>query len=181
MSSRAGPLEGRSVPKLAPSECTYAHFRANHLVPNTPCLFPRALVERWPLFSLWLHEDGTLDWLHLVSRYGALDIDAVDLGSPADESSPRSFGDLLALWQRGAGRAKYLKDWHLPLAVWREGEQEGRGKGKERVRDELYDVPGVCLDDWMNEWEGSDAARGDDFRFVVRVRVALSFCGAATG
>ncbi|GAA5890845.1 hypothetical protein JCM8208_003071 [Rhodotorula glutinis] len=160
-------MSSPAVARLEPAQCTYAHFRQHHLLPNTPCLFPRTLVERWPLLSRWLDEHGNLDWDHLEDLYGAFDITCIDLVPADNEPVPSTFASLLHLWRRGDGRAKYLKDWHLPLAVVRAGECEGKGKGKERVRDELYEVPDVCLDDWLNEYEGGeDDGRQDDFRFV---------------
>ncbi|GAA6049845.1 hypothetical protein JCM3770_004212 [Rhodotorula araucariae] len=177
MPPRDAAADTHAVPRLEPHQCTYAYFRAHHLVPNTPCIFPPALVQDWPLRSRWLTGDCTPHWEYLVERYGALAIDCVDLspgpdsGNSAPPGPARTFGALVALWRQGAGRAAYLKDWHLALEVWRAGERDGsagkgKGKGKERVRDELYEVPTVCLDDWMNEWEGSEEGRGDDFRFV---------------
>lgn len=158
-----------AVARLEPSQCSYTYFRQHHLLPNTPCLFPRTLVESWPLISRWLDTHGKLDWDHLDERYGTFDIDCIDLAPACDEPAPTTFGALLRLWRRGDGRAVYLKDWHLPLVVFlRAAERDGKGKGKARVRDELYEVPGVCLDDWMNEFEGCEQGRGDDFRFVVR-------------
>ncbi|GAA6049831.1 hypothetical protein JCM3770_004205 [Rhodotorula araucariae] len=116
-----------------------------------------------------------LHWEYLVERYGALAI-ALSTSPRAPTAATvrpprpaRTFGALVALWRQGAGRAAYLKDWHLALEVWRAGERDGsagKGKGTQRVRDELYEVSAVCLDDWMNEWEGSEEGRGDDFRFV---------------
>ncbi|GAA5837786.1 hypothetical protein JCM9279_006859 [Rhodotorula babjevae] len=155
------------VARLEPAQCSYTYFRHHHLLPNGPCLFPRALVESWPLISRWLDHDGNLAWDYLEDRYGTLDIDCIDLASARDEPAPTTFASLLHLWRRGDGRAKYLRDWHLPLAVYRAGERDDKAKGKARVRDELYEVPDVCLDDWMNELEGSEEeGRGDDFRFV---------------
>ncbi|GAA5922364.1 hypothetical protein JCM3775_005704 [Rhodotorula graminis] len=160
-------MSSPAVARLEPAHCTYTYFRQHHLLPNTPCLFPRTLVERWPLLSRWLDKHGNLDWNHLEDQYGALDVTCIDLAPVADEPAPSTFASLLHLWRRGDGRAKYLKDWHLPLAVFRAGERDVKGKGKERVRDEVYEVPDVCLDDWLNEYEGDEGAgRRDDFRFV---------------
>ncbi|GAA6000935.1 uncharacterized protein JCM10292_006502 [Rhodotorula paludigena] len=164
----AGP-RASAIARLSATQCSYAYFREHHLQPNSPCLFPQDLVKHWALLRCRLL-DGTearqFDWDYLRDQYGSLDISCVELGERAVEPTPRTFGDLCDLWQSGGGRSKYLKDWHLPLRVHEAAEQHGKGKGKERVRDELYEVPEVCLDDWMNEWECSSEGRGDDFRFV---------------
>ncbi|BGP37654.1 hypothetical protein JCM10449v2_001571 [Rhodotorula kratochvilovae] len=168
MAPRDAAPEPHALRQLELHQCTYEHFRTHHLVPNTPCIFPPSLVEDWPLVSRWLTGEAgarTLHWDYLAERYGALAIDCVDLSGSKD-ASPTTFGALIALWRKGDARGTYLKDWHLPLEVWHAGERDGKGKGKERVREELYEVPVVCLDDWMNEWEGSEEGKGDDFRFV---------------
>lgn len=162
---------GRALPLLTADECSYVHFRQYHLIPNEPCFISPSLVEDWPIKGRIARSDGALDWGYLEDNFGQFeavcaDCDAVDGGVAGGEAEARTFGDLLKLWKEGTGRAKYLKDWHLPLLVYREAERLGKGKGKERVREELYDVPSLWLDDWMNEWEGSEGE--DDFRFVVR-------------
>jgi hypothetical protein len=164
---------GRGIPLLTADKCSYVHFRQYHLIPNEPCFISPSLVEDWPIKGRIARSDGALDWGYLEDNFGRLeavcaDCDAVDGGVAGGEAEARTFGDLLKLWKEGTGRAKYLKDWHLPLLVYREAERLGKGKGTERVREELYDVPSLWLDDWMNEWEGSEG--DDDFRFAVRAR-----------
>ena len=171
-------MQPNEIARLTEEQSTYAYFRAAHLVPNTPCLFPPSYSEDWPLRRNIASDAGELDYRYLQQNYGPLDVTCIDCEastsklseSEEEEPSVASFRDLLELWRGGQGRTKYLKDWHLPLAVHRSGENGGEGaaangKGKERVREELYDVPPAWLDDWMNEYEGSE--RKDDFRFVV--------------
>ncbi|GAA5868714.1 hypothetical protein JCM1840_004366 [Sporobolomyces johnsonii] len=175
MSSAASPSHSHAasssspIARLSPSQCTYPHFRAAHLLHNTPCLFPAPFVQHWALFRRWFRATGELDWDALEASYGALEVECVECeregADEEQEGQVRTFRELVALWRAGKGRRKYLKDWHLPLLVHRAA-REGKGKGKERVEDELYRVPLPWVDDWMNEWEGSDDARGDDFRFV---------------
>ncbi|GAA5905120.1 uncharacterized protein JCM6883_004972 [Sporobolomyces salmoneus] len=157
-----------SIARLTSSETNYAHFRAHHLVPNVPCIFPPSLIQHWRLFSLWFTPSSSdLDYEYLVRTYGSLPIDCIDCEAEgeAEEAEVSTFGELLALWKHGKGRKKYLKDWHLPLEVHRSA--GGTRKGKEKVRDEVYEVEGVCLDDWMNEYEGNGReGKEDDFRFV---------------
>lgn len=172
------------IARLTAEKSTYAYFRSAHLVPNTPCLFPPSYSEDWPIRRNIASDAGELDYTYLEQIYGPMDVTCIDceastskLSESEEEEPPvATFRDLLELWRRGRGRTRYLKDWHLPLAVHRSGEGRGEGaaangKGKERVREELYDVPPAWLDDWMNEYEGSE--REDDFRFVVRQRLAL--------
>ncbi|GAA5883623.1 hypothetical protein JCM3774_001851 [Rhodotorula dairenensis] len=172
-----GPPDG--ITRLTDEHSGYDSFRTAHLVPNTPCIFPPSCTENWPIRRRISSEAGELDYAYLKQQYGALEVACIDCEAstsklPRDEE-PRvaSFGDLLQLWHDGRGRTKYLKDWHLPLAVHRagaKGEKDAAAasvnteKGKQQVRQELYDVPPMWLDDWMNEYEGS--ARDDDFRFV---------------
>jgi hypothetical protein len=80
------------------------------------------------------------------------------------------------MWEENQGRDVYLKDWHLPLVLSR--------LGPEAVRRQLYEVPHMCQDDWMNgywaNWEGKGGNDRDDFRFVVSwsfVRVETSTDG----
>ncbi|BGP29773.1 hypothetical protein JCM10296v2_001519 [Rhodotorula toruloides] len=158
-----------AIPLLTESECSYAHFRRHHLIPNKPCLVSPSLVEDWQIQRRITRGDSTLDWEYLQESFGRFEAVCVDCEGPGegregDEAEVRTFSDLLELWKAGKGRTKYLKDWHLPLLVYREAERGGRGKGKERVQEELYEVPQLWLDDWMNEWEGSEG--DDDFRFV---------------
>ena len=163
------------IARLTEEQSTYAYFRSAHLVPNTPCLFPPSYSEAWPIRRNIASEAGELDYQNLERKFGSLDVTCIDCEASTSklsesEAPVASFRDLLELWRRGRGRTKYLKDWHLPLAVHRSGANgntgvAANGKGKERVREELYDVPAAWLDDWMNEYEGSE--REDDFRFVV--------------
>ncbi|BGP22535.1 jumonji domain containing protein [Rhodotorula toruloides] len=158
-----------AIPLLNGSECSYVHFRQHHLLPNKPCLISPKLVEDWQIRRKISRGDGAPDWEYLEDTFGryeavCVDCEARDEAGKGDQAEVRTFGELLALWKAGKGRTKYLKDWHLPLLVYREAERLDKGKGKERVREELYEVPRLCLDDWMNEWEGSEG--NDDFRFV---------------
>ncbi|GAA5978804.1 hypothetical protein JCM10908_004493 [Rhodotorula pacifica] len=134
-------------------------------------------VQVLPMWDTLASEAGELNYAYLGRQYGSLEVACVDCEASTSKLSPSetdeppvaTFEDLLQLWRRGRGRTKYLKDWHLPLAIHRRGAggQEGvagKGKGKERVREELYDVPPAWLDDWMNEYEASE--KEDDFRFV---------------
>lgn len=186
------PADG--IARLSTAECSYAYFRAAHLLPNTPCLFPASYTQHWPIRQR-IQVEGTveLDYDDLERRFGDLPVQCVSCGDAGTSQQlvkvVENFRDLLRLWRRGEGRSGYLKDWHLPLAVHRQGEgmaaspgvgveegasraSERKRKGKERVREELYEVPAAWLDDWMNEYEGSE--REDDFRFVVRRAGACS-------
>lgn len=166
------------IARLTDEQSGYDFFRAAHLVPNLPCIFPPNCTESWPIRRRIASEAGHIDYMYLEEQYGSLPVACVDCEAstpqPAASEEPpvACFRDLLQLWRRGRGRSKYLKDWHLPLAVHRagaDGEETAAAafeKGKQRVRQELYDVPPLWLDDWMNEYECS--AREDDFRFVVR-------------
>lgn len=186
--SDPGPSTPRQIPCLTPEQATYGHFRSEHLLPNTPCLFPASYTRDWPIRRYIAAEGGSIDYEALEQRFGSLKVSCAECGgvesaevlSKSAEPPIDNFLDLLRLWQSGRGRSKYLKDWHLPLAIHHGGARNPDGdkrsvirKGKERVRDELYEVPPVWLDDWMNEYEGSE--RDDDFRFVVRL---LSVCPA---
>lgn len=162
-----------AIPSLTEFDCSYAHFRQHHLLPNEPCLISPSLVDDWQIKRRVTRADGALDWDYLKENFGLYAAVCVDCEGRSecgdgDEVEVRTFGDLLELWEQGRGRTKYLKDWHLPLLVYHEVERLEKGKGKERVREELYEVPQLWLDDWMNEWEGSEG--DDDFRFVVRAR-----------
>ncbi|GJN88825.1 hypothetical protein Rhopal_001796-T1 [Rhodotorula paludigena] len=139
----AGP-SASAVARLSATQCSYVYFREHHLLPNSPCLFPQDLVKNWALLRRWFLDGAgarQIDWDYLRDQYGSLELSCLELGERAVESAPRTFGALCDLWQSGAGRSKYLKDWHLPLRVHEAAEQRGQGKGKERVRDELYEVP----------------------------------------
>lgn len=168
---------GPSIARLTPQETTYSHFRTHHLVSNTPCIFPPQLAQHWKLFDKWFTNEQELDWQYLNEQYGSLRVECIDCRPDSDEQEEEgaisTFGELLELWQAEKGCTKYLKDWHLPLEIQRKaGSSE---KGKERLVDELYQVEQVCLDDWMNELEGSELeGKGDDFRFVVSQSRALS-------
>ncbi|POY74296.1 hypothetical protein BMF94_2489 [Rhodotorula taiwanensis] len=177
--SDPGPSTPRQIPCLTPEQATYGHFRSEHLLPNTPCLFPASYTRDWPIRRYIAAEGGSIDYEALEQRFGSLKVSCAECGgvesaevlSKSAEPPIDNFLDLLRLWQSGRGRSKYLKDWHLPLAIHHGGARNPDGdkrsvirKGKERVRDELYEVPPVWLDDWMNEYEGSE--RDDDFRFV---------------
>lgn len=153
----------QSIARLSPSESTYTNFRTHHLLSNTPCILPARLVQHWSIFSHVFPNDHSPDYTYLSTTYGHLPVNCTEMGE--EEESIETFGELLDLWKRGRGRDKYLKDWHLPLRIHESAE---KGKGKERVKEELYEVLQVCSDDWMNEFEGSREGKGDDFRFVVR-------------
>ena len=168
-------MQPTGIARLAEEQSTYAHFRSAHLVPNTPCLFPPSYSADWPIRRNIASDAGELDYEYLEQKFGTLAVTCIDCEAstsklPNSEAPVASFRDLLELWRRGQGRTKYLKDWHLPLAVHRSGANgitgaAANGKGKERVREELYDVPPAWLDDWRKEYEGIE--REDDFRFVV--------------
>ncbi|GAA6061595.1 hypothetical protein JCM10212_000903 [Sporobolomyces blumeae] len=170
-----------AIARLTPQQSTYDYFRTHHLLANEPCLFPPALVDDWPLFPLWFARTPPRDsaateieWDYLLEQYGDLEVTCIDC-TPRAGSDPsgeqvevKTFGALIDLWRVGKGRTLYLKDWHLPLAIQRSESSVKRGKRK--LEEELYRVEDVCLDDWMNEFEGrarTDAqGRLDDFRFV---------------
>ncbi|GAA5865880.1 hypothetical protein JCM8547_005745 [Rhodosporidiobolus lusitaniae] len=182
----------RPVP-LLPPDTSYQQFRTAHLLPNTPCLFPASYTRHWGVFR-WLHgkeKDGKVDWKALERRFGVERVEVVDCPAEGEEDEDEEeevverFADLLELWKDGRGRKKYLKDWHLPLLLHRRG-GGGAREGREKVKEELYEVEECWGDDWMNEWEGRGRARGtsgeggergegeegesgereDDFRFV---------------
>ena len=156
----------RSISRLTPQGSTYPHFRAYHLIPNEPCIFSPELVQQWSIYSLAFPSNHETDYDYLSSTYGHLQVDCIDCGTSSTSEEPiETFGHLLGLWKSGRGRNKYLKDWHLPLHIHQFAETPG--KGKEKVREELYQVSEVCLDDWMNEFECSREGKGDDFRFIV--------------
>lgn len=179
----SGPSRPRQIPLLREDQVDYNQFRSEHLLPNTPCLFPASYTRDWPIRRYIASENGTVNYKGLERQFGSLkiscaecaDASRTELLSGGAEPLVETFRDLLRLWQSGRGRSKYLKDWHLPLAVHQAEAQTSEGdprsairKGKEQVRDELYEVPPAWLDDWMNEYEGGE--REDDFRFVVRSR-----------
>ncbi|GAA5875592.1 hypothetical protein JCM16303_000677 [Sporobolomyces ruberrimus] len=154
----------QDITRLTADQATYDYFRANHLVPNLPCIFPPSLVQSWSLNNKWFARDDNLDYDYLTRTYGALRVDCVDCAE-SGEPDPSTFGKLLELWRAGGGQTKYLKDWHLPLAIQRTAETTR--KGKEKLVENLYEVPQVCIDDWMNEYECNEfEGKGDDFRFV---------------
>ncbi|GAA5931818.1 uncharacterized protein JCM15063_001576 [Sporobolomyces koalae] len=158
---------GCSIASLTAEQCTYEHFRTHHLAPNVPCIFHDSLVQHFALFDTWIKRDGQLDMEYLEKTYGSLKVDCIDCREDELDERERvsTFAQLLHLWHAGEGRSKYLKDWHLPLEI-----QLATGstrKGKEKLVTDLYEVPHVCLDDWMNEFEGTDQGdSADDFRFV---------------
>lgn len=185
------PTPSRPIPVLS-SSTSYSLFRSQHLLPNTPCLFPSSQTSRWSLFSRWIKtETGELDWKYLEAKYGELEVECVECegegertGRGDDEEEEEEtldrFSDLLSLWKEGRGQRIYLKDWHLPLCV-AQSVGSSIAAGREKVREELYEVDECWLDDWMNEWEGAGRGKGaeastegsaaggrkeDDFRFV---------------
>jgi hypothetical protein len=185
------PTPSRTVPVLS-SSTSYSLFRSQHLLPNTPCLFPPSQTAQWSLFGRWITpETGELDWDYLDAKYGGLEVECVECEGQGDRRGRQDdkeleaemldrFSDLLSLWKEGRGRRIYLKDWHLPLRVVQSA-GSSIAAGREKVREELYEVDGCWLDDWMNEWEGAGRGKGaeasresaaaggrkeDDFRFV---------------
>jgi hypothetical protein len=156
------------ITRLKSHQVNYEYFREHHLVSNSPCIFPPSLAQHWSLFNKWFTPDAELDYDYLKAQYGSLEVNCIDCEEPnRDEIEPSTFGQLLDLWQARKGQTKYLKDWHLPLEIQRS--EGSTRKGKEKLRQELYKVETVCLDDWINELEGNESqGKGDDFRFVVR-------------
>ena len=119
----------------------YTTFRTHCLLPNLPTLLPASLISPWPPFTLSL--------LHSFSSAPITLHNCVD-----SFTSLSTVGALLEKWEEG-GEELYLRDWHLPLLLLREG----------RMVEELYEVPELWRDDWMNGYYCAET--GDDFRFVV--------------
>ncbi|GAA6016959.1 hypothetical protein JCM11491_006925 [Sporobolomyces phaffii] len=164
-------MSGATIARLDGPDATYAEFRTRHLETNSPCVFSPALVAAWPLFDRWVTRDRLeLDYDYLRRAYGQLDVECASLDGDRDDDGDgpttwtTTFRHLVNLWQAGAGERTYLRDWHLPLRVH---ESADAGTTDEVART-LYSVPDVCLDDWINEYEGIDrpGIRRDDFRFV---------------
>ncbi|KAL8279098.1 hypothetical protein RQP46_008556 [Phenoliferia psychrophenolica] len=137
----------------SPSYTTFREF----LLSNEPVLLSPAVVEDWPACQLWFDRDSdlgtSLDFAYLRNQYGSERVTAVDCKTW--ESEETSFERVLEQWEAGEAASVYVKDWHLPLKI----HEAGRDVAKE-----LYRVPEVCLDDWMNGYYCKETT--DDFRFV---------------
>lgn len=167
-----------SIPR--PSSLSYAEFAESYLLPNLPVILPASITSDWACHSSWPPtEGGTFD--HLKTTLGSLPI-APTTSTESSRELPTTLLDLLLLWEDNQGRDVYLKDWHLPLVLSRLGPDE--------VRRQLYEVPDICRDDWMNSYwanrEGKGGNDRDDFRFVVsrgfvRVEVKTDGLGAVYG
>ena len=146
---------------LDTSQCTYDYFRQHHLLPNKPAVLPASLIEDWPVYY-WRTSGGdreaTTSPLDTFRDIVLAESGACLVGAE-DEPSFETLGDLLDAWEQGKAKGVYLKDWHLPLWLARQG------NGEESVSSALYSVPEICKDDWMNEYYGAET--NDDFRFVV--------------
>ena len=147
--------------KTVPS---YSYFLREHLQKNQPCLISSTLVDSWPAFSLWVHdqEDSptttysqpNLDYLR--ERYGGQTVSVAKCSSRAfsdQEREERPLREVIDLWKSGNGKGLYVKDWHLPKIM------------REKGYPPFYETPQIFRDDWMNAfWEEQGK---DDFRFVV--------------
>lgn len=161
-----------SIPR--PSSLSYPEFAASYLLPNLPVILPSSITSNWACRSSWTPTaGGTFD--HLETALGSLPITPTS-STESSRDLPTTLLDLLLMWEENQGRDVYLKDWHLPLVLSR--------LGPEAVRRQLYEVPHMCQDDWMNgywaNWEGKRGNDRDDFRFVVSrgfVRVETSTDG----
>lgn len=187
--------------RVKPHESTYEHFRLHHLESNEPCVFPPSLVQHWSLFDKFFLAGGDgndrLDYDYLEREYGSLAIECVDCdegeegeegeegGNDSNSNDVSTFGRLVSLWQSGDATGLYVKDWHLPLEVQQRGRRRRSSSSSsdvdaanDHLERELYTVPLVCLDDWINEYEGVERTeaerRADDFRFIVSTHHTLS-------
>ncbi|ORY75319.1 hypothetical protein BCR35DRAFT_325824 [Leucosporidium creatinivorum] len=159
----AESVDSRGIPLLDPAQCTYSFFRQHHLLPNAPVLLPPSLIADWPVCHWRSVEDSSqTPSLPLTAfRDVKLEESGACLPLPGAEEEDGTFdtvGDLLDAWQQGRAKKVYLKDWHLPLWLAK------RGEGEESVSKELYEVPTLWRDDWMNGYYGAET--DDDFRFV---------------
>lgn len=161
----AGVLnESRGIPLLTPAECTYQHFRQEHLLPNFPVIFPPSVIANWPVCHWRASTAATTLSASPLAAFRDLRLEESGASLPlpgveVDDGNFSTLGDLLAAWEEGRARKVYLKDWHLPLVLAQ------RGNGEETIAEQLYEVPELWSDDWMNEYYGAETA--DDFRFVV--------------
>ncbi|KAM0748354.1 Clavaminate synthase-like protein, partial [Meredithblackwellia eburnea MCA 4105] len=135
---------------------SYHEFR-KFLISNTPVILPPSATSTWACFRTWFKtgSDGrtVLNFQHLDWLYGHEPVIVVDCSSW--DYREDTFGSVLNSWKHGKDQQCYVKDWHLPLRIHAQSRS---------VKDELYDVSELWLDDYMNSFYCAETS--DDFRFL---------------
>lgn len=140
------------IARLDGGQTTYAHFLANCLLPNEPCLLSPSLVEHWSAFDVWsdgaarLQPDRLPPSFHrLAEHYGAHVVPVVTSAGAGceEERKETSLAEAVAAMdkakQSGAGGV-YVKDWHLIR-------QKRRREAVPSKQKEPYEVPSLFADD----------------------------------
>lgn len=138
-------------------DISYADFRSDHLITNTPIIIGQQLIQNWACLSNWRSTEKDQQNMFSLPNLSYIKEKYGQLKAPVDEDgrrTERQLSEVIDLWDSGAGQGLYVKDWHLALTA-------PMSEGKP-----FYDTPDIFKDDWMNRYylEKTD----DDFRFVVR-------------
>lgn len=172
---------------------SYAEFRQRCLIPNRPCILPRALVAHWDVIrsNCWesngssASETQHVNWEALKWHYGThvspvvvarLDRTSCKVQEDRSDMTISNAVDLIQAFRRGDladVRSIYIKDWHLIRQL------RSSTCGQPGTK-EPYVVPEIFADDWMNnvstrDCSGGQDAQQDDFRFVY-----AGTCGSQT-
>lgn len=152
---------------------TYNEFKTVCLLPNVPAIIGCSVAAAWPAISLWSStststanlnlSDSTFNYTYFRALHGHLEVSASDCST--GKTSNLEFSTLLDQWRDGQARSIYVRDLHLPLVIHKEGRS---------VENELYTVPKLWTDDWMNGFYSAETE--DDFRFVVRCLLHSHVC-----
>ncbi|KAH9854250.1 Clavaminate synthase-like protein [Lenzites betulinus] len=138
----------------------YKEFFEHYLLPNLPVIFGPSLITSWHAYAYWRSNDEKINWEHLASDYGHLEVTVADCATREFSDQRREqmlFRDVVALWETGQGQSLYVKDWHLARTL-------ATSPSPTSPHAEVYTTPDVFRDDWMNAYYSAHTE--DDFRFV---------------
>ena len=144
---------------------TYPEFQ-RFLKNNIPCTFGPWISASWPAVQHWVR-DGRPNFKYLCEKFGKCKASVTKFTSKTDfECNESSIKDFMCYWENLSENKtvcnefpltvnvekapSYLKDWHFT---------------KDCNADDMFSLPALFRDDWMNKFWDYRPDSCDDYRF----------------